>query len=43
MQLRRILVPLAGASVDTDVIRVAAALAKPTKAEIVAIHVIEVR
>jgi nucleotide-binding universal stress UspA family protein len=43
MQLRRIIVPLAGASVDTDVIRVAAALAKPTKAEIVAIHVIEVR
>ena len=43
MQLRRIIVPLAGASVDTDVIRVAAALAKPAKAEILAIHVIEVR
>jgi len=43
MQLRRILVPLAGTSVDPDVIRVAAALAKPNKAQIVAIHVIEVR
>src|SRR3954452_2604980 len=43
MQLRRILVPVKGTSVDPDVIRVAAALAKPTKAEIVAIHVIEVR
>src|ERR1044072_7196535 len=43
MQLRRIIVPLKGMSVDADVIRIAAALAKPTKAEIVAIHVIEVR
>src|SRR3954452_3983155 len=43
MQLRRIIVPLKGTSVDPDVIKVAAALAKPAKAEIVAIHVIEVR
>jgi len=43
MQLKRILVPLAGTSVDPEVIRVAIALGKPAKAEIVAIHVIEVR
>ena len=43
MQLKRIIVPLKGMSVDADVIRIAVALAKPTKAEIVAIHVIEVR
>jgi nucleotide-binding universal stress UspA family protein len=43
MQYRRILVPLAGASVDADVIRITAALAKPTRAEILAVHVIEVR
>jgi nucleotide-binding universal stress UspA family protein len=43
MQYRRILVPLAGASVDADVIRLAVALAKPTRAEILAVHVIEVR
>lgn len=43
MQVRRIIVPLAGSSVDADVIRVAATLAKPNKAEVIAIHVIEVR
>lgn len=43
MQLKRILVPLSGTSVDPDVIRVAVALGKPAKAEIVAIYVIEVR
>lgn len=43
MQLRRIIVPLAGASVDHDVIRVAAMLAKPAKSEVIAVHVIEVR
>jgi len=43
MQIKRILVPLAGTSVDPDVIRVAATLAKPSRAEIIAIHVIEVR
>jgi len=43
MQLRRIVVPLAGTAVDPDVIRVAATLAKPNKAEVIGIHVIEVR
>ena len=43
MPYRRILVPLTGASVDTDVIRVAVSLAKSDRAEIVAVHVIEVR
>ena len=43
MQLKRIVVPLAGTSVDPDVIRVAATLAKPNKAQVIAIHVIEVR
>lgn len=37
------LVPLAGTSVDPDVIKLAVTLAKPSHAEIVAIHVIEVR
>ena len=43
MQMRRILVPLGGASVDPDVIRTAVTLAKANKAEVIAIHVIEVR
>lgn len=43
MQYRRILVPLAGASVDADVIRIAVSLAKPDRAEVLAVHVIEVR
>lgn len=43
MQYRRVLVPLAGASVDADVIRIAVALTKATRAEIIAVHVIEVR
>jgi nucleotide-binding universal stress UspA family protein len=43
MQYKRILVPLAGSSVDADVIHLAVALAKPSKAEILAVHVIEVR
>jgi nucleotide-binding universal stress UspA family protein len=43
MQLKRILVPLAGTSVDPEVIKVAIALGKPAKAEIVAMYVIEVR
>lgn len=43
MQYRRILVPLSGASVDADVIRIAATLARTTHAEILAVHVIEVR
>jgi nucleotide-binding universal stress UspA family protein len=43
MQLRRIIVPLKGMSVDADVIKIAVTLAKPAKAQIIAIHVIEVR
>jgi nucleotide-binding universal stress UspA family protein len=43
MQYRRILVPLIGASVDADVLRIAAALAKNDRAQILAVHVIEVR
>ncbi len=43
MQLRRIIVPLGGTAVDADVIKLAATLAKPNKAQITAIHVIEVR
>ena len=34
---------MAGASVDADVIRIAVALTKATRAEIIAVHVIEVR
>lgn len=43
MQLRKIIVPLGGTAVDADVIRLAATLAKPSKAQVIAIHVIEVR
>ncbi|TMB60999.1 MAG: universal stress protein [Chloroflexi bacterium] len=43
MQLRRIVVPLGGTAVDADVIKVAATLAKANKAQVTAIHVIEVR
>ncbi|HEY6958828.1 MAG TPA: universal stress protein [Candidatus Limnocylindria bacterium] len=43
MQYRRILVPLSGASVDADVLRVAVNLAKADRAEVLAVHVIEVR
>ena len=43
MQLKRIIVPLAGAAVDADVIKIAVTLAKPNKAAVIAIHVIEVR
>ncbi len=43
MQVKRVLVPLAGAAIDPDVIRLAVTLAKPTHAEVIAIHVIEVR
>ena len=43
MQLKSILVALAGTAVDPDVIRLAVAIAKPAKAQIAAIHVIEVR
>ena len=43
MQLKRILVAVAGTSVDPDVLRLAVSLAKPAKAEVIAVHVIEVR
>jgi nucleotide-binding universal stress UspA family protein len=43
MHVRRIVVPLGGTSVDADVIRIAATLAKANKAHVTAIHVIEVR
>ena len=43
MQLRRVIVPLGGTVVDADVIKVAATLAKANKAQVTAIHVIEVR
>lgn len=43
MQLKRILVAVGGTSVDPDVIRLAVSLARPAKAEVAAIHVIEVR
>ena len=43
MPFKRIVVPIGGTSVDPDVIRVAATLAKSSKAQLLAIHVIEVR
>lgn len=43
MQLKKILVAVGGTSVDPEVLRLAAALAKPAKAAVVAVHVIEVR
>lgn len=43
MAHQRILVPIGGTAVDPDLIRLAVSLAKPGKAEILAVHVIEVR
>lgn len=43
MAYQRILVPIGGTTVDPDLIRLAVTLAKPGKAEILAVHVIEVR
>jgi nucleotide-binding universal stress UspA family protein len=43
MQLKRVLIALAGTSADPDVIRLVAAMAKPMKAQLIGIHVIEVR
>ena len=43
MQLKLILVAVSVTSVDPDVIRHAVTLAKPAKAEVIAVHVIEVR
>jgi nucleotide-binding universal stress UspA family protein len=43
MKVGRILLPLAGASIDEEVVRLAAAIGKPLKAHIMAVHVIEVK
>ena len=43
MAFKRILLPLAGSAVDPDLVRLAVTLAKPTKAELLGVHVIEVR
>ena len=43
MAYQRILVPIGGTAVDPDLLRLAVSLARPSKAEILAIHVIEVR
>ncbi len=43
MAWKKILVPIGGTSVDPEVIRFALTIAKQSKAEITAIHVIEVR
>jgi nucleotide-binding universal stress UspA family protein len=43
MQPKRVLVALAGTSADPDVIRLVGPIARSAKAEVVAIHVIEVR
>jgi len=40
---KRILVAVAGTVVDPDLIRIAVTLAKPSHAEVTAVHVIEVR
>jgi nucleotide-binding universal stress UspA family protein len=43
MPYRRILIPLIGTSVDADVIRIAVILAKADRAQLLGVHVIEVR
>ncbi len=43
MQVRRALVGLSGTAIDPDLIRIATSIARPEKAEIVGVHVIEVR
>lgn len=43
MAFQRILVPLGGTAVDAELVNVAVTLGKPARAEILAIHVIEVR
>src|SRR5690348_17075763 len=43
MPYRRILIPLLGTSVDADVIRIAVILAKADRAQLLGVHVIEVR
>lgn len=43
MQVKLVLAPVAGTAVDPDVVRVATTLAKAWKAQVLLIHVIEVR
>ncbi len=43
MDVKRILLPLAGAAVDADVVRLAAQIGKTTHAQIEALYVIEVK
>src|SRR5437773_4900499 len=43
MQPKRILVALAGTSADPDMLRLVSPIAKSAKAEVIGIHVIEVR
>ena len=43
MPYQRIVVPLSGSAIDDELVRLAVALAKPSKAEVLAVHVIEVR
>ena len=43
MQPKRVLVALAGTSADPDMLRLVASIAKPAKAEVIGVHVIEVR
>ncbi|MGH2490360.1 MAG: universal stress protein [Candidatus Limnocylindria bacterium] len=43
MQVKLVLAPMAGTAVDPDVVRVATTLAKAWKAQVLLIHVIEVR
>ena len=43
MPWKKILVPVKGTAVDPDVVRLAITIGKPSKAQITAIHVIEVR
>ena len=43
MPWKKILVPVRGTAVDPDVVRLAITIGKPSKAEIMAVHVIEVR
>lgn len=43
MPWKKILVPVKGTAIDPDVVRLAVTIGKPAKAEITAVHVIEVR
>ena len=43
MAFKRILVALGGSAVDPEIVRVAVSIAKPTKAQLLGVHVIEVR